>query len=84
MPESTEHNRSRDFDSLHVSSHPEHKNILSGMSCVFTYTQQAGIWHTICASQGPDWLEGFYSYSEFKSLSVIRRCPVNMNILVGT
>jgi hypothetical protein len=34
----------------------------------------------ICVSLASERLEGFYSYSAFKSLSIIGRFPVNMNI----
>jgi hypothetical protein len=33
------------------------------------------------SSLEPERLDGFYSYSEFESLSIICRCQVNMNIL---
>jgi hypothetical protein len=35
----------------------------------------------MCVLLAPGRLDGFYSYSAFKSLSIIGRCPVNMNIL---
>jgi hypothetical protein len=34
----------------------------------------------MCASPAPERLDGFYSYSVIKNLSVIARCPVNMNL----
>jgi hypothetical protein len=33
----------------------------------------------MCASLAPGRLDGFYSYSVFKSLFIIGQCPVNMN-----
>jgi hypothetical protein len=34
------------------------------------------------ASLAQEWLDGCYSYPLIKSLSLMDRCPVNMNILV--
>jgi hypothetical protein len=34
----------------------------------------------MCASLAPELLDGFYSCSVFKSLSILGRCPVNLNI----
>jgi hypothetical protein len=34
----------------------------------------------VCSSLAVEWLDGFYSYSIFKSVSVIGRCQMNMNI----
>jgi hypothetical protein len=38
---------------------------------------------SICTSLAPEWLDEFYSYSEFNSLSAIGPCPVNMNVLAS-
>jgi hypothetical protein len=35
----------------------------------------------VCASLASERLEGFYSYSLFKSLSIVGRYPMNINIL---
>lgn len=45
-----------------------------GMLFVFMYV-------CMCALLAPEWLDEFYSYSVFKSLSIIDQCPVNMDIL---
>jgi hypothetical protein len=37
----------------------------------------------MCASLAPERLYGFYSYSAFKSLSILDRCLVNVNILAS-
>jgi hypothetical protein len=35
----------------------------------------------MCALLAPEWLDEFYSYLVFKSLSIIDHCPVNVDIL---
>jgi hypothetical protein len=35
----------------------------------------------MCASTAPEWLDGFYLYSIYNSLSTIGQCLENMNIL---
>jgi hypothetical protein len=30
----------------------------------------------------PEQMDGFYSYSVFESLSIIDRCPININIAI--
>jgi hypothetical protein len=55
---------------LHVLSTPEYEKVAFGMLCV-----------CLCAPVAPERLDGFYSYSIFKSLLVISLYPVDMNIL---
>jgi hypothetical protein len=39
------------------------------------------IYVCMCASLGPEWLDGFCSHTVFKSISVLGWCPVNIKIL---
>jgi hypothetical protein len=39
---------------------------------------------SMCSLLTPERLNGFYSYSVFKNVSIIRRSPVNMDIIVTT
>jgi hypothetical protein len=61
---------------LRVVSSPEYEKValvchLSVSICV-----------CMCALLAFEWLDGFYSYSVFKSLSAICQCPMNSKILV--
>jgi hypothetical protein len=59
---------------LHVLGFSEYKNVVSGMPSVCL-----SVW--MYASAAPEGLGGFRSYSVFKSLCVMGRCPANINIL---
>jgi hypothetical protein len=61
--------------------------LLTGLN-VFTHPnlEKAGSWYAVClcvcmnVSLAPEHLNGFYSYSISESLSILRRCPVNVGI----
>jgi hypothetical protein len=48
----------------------------------FWYAISLSLFVYVCVLLAPEWLDGFYLYSVFKSLSAIRRCPMNSKILV--
>jgi hypothetical protein len=67
---------------LQILSTPEydvvHFAIVSCLSvCLYVYAYTAGMY----ALLSPKRFDGFYLYSVYKSLSIVARCPLNMNIL---
>jgi hypothetical protein len=60
---------------VHVLSPSECEKVVSDMPSVFL---SVCVW--MCASLAPEMLVRFHSYLVFKTLCIIVRCPVNMNI----